>query len=223
MVGVAAIVAAIALVVSVSLLVTRTDSKNLATPGTAPTRPPPVQDEITHDNAAPPPPPPTTEAPPPPPPPTSEAPPPPPPTRADQRGATAAAAGPRPAPPAAAAPPPAPAAPRPITYSVTGTKAPLDRISITYTDASGMRRLRPNVYIPWSLTVTPISMSEVRLYPGVEPVAAEQVELLDHHQRRYGALVEREQRRADQLLMVDRHTQVWGHAARSRRLPPIAS
>jgi hypothetical protein len=43
---------------------------------------------------------------------------------------------------------------------VTGTKAPLDRISVTYTDASGRQRTQQNVYIPWSLTVTPISMSE---------------------------------------------------------------
>ena len=47
-----------------------------------------------------------------------------------------------------------------ITYTVTGTKAPLDRISVTYTDASGRQRTQQNVYIPWSLTVTPISMSE---------------------------------------------------------------
>jgi hypothetical protein len=69
-----------------------------------------------------------------------------------------------PAPPPAAAPPPAtstaPAGPRFITYTVTGTKAPLDRISVTYTDASGRQRTQQNVYIPWSLTVTPISMSE---------------------------------------------------------------
>ena len=43
---------------------------------------------------------------------------------------------------------------------MTGTKAPLDRISVTYTDASGRQRTQQNVYIPWSLTVTPISMSE---------------------------------------------------------------
>src|SRR6185312_1879726 len=45
-VGVAAIVAAIALVASVSVLVTRTDTNNLATPATT-TSAPPVQDEIT--------------------------------------------------------------------------------------------------------------------------------------------------------------------------------
>lgn len=42
-----------------------------------------------------------------------------------------------------------------ITYTVTGTKAPLDRISVTYTDASGRQRTQENVYIPWSLTVSP--------------------------------------------------------------------
>src|SRR5689334_379361 len=49
-VGVVAIVAAIALVVSVSVLVTRTDTDNLSKPDTttsAPPPPPPVQDEIT--------------------------------------------------------------------------------------------------------------------------------------------------------------------------------
>src|SRR5690242_3557028 len=63
-VGVAAIVAAIALVASVSVLVTRTDTDNLATPATT-TTPPPVQDEITTTTPPPPPPPPpetTTEA-----------------------------------------------------------------------------------------------------------------------------------------------------------------
>ena len=85
---------------------------------------------------------------------TQEPPPPPPPPH---RGAAARR---RPT----SAPPPAtttaPAGPRFITYSVTGTKAPLDRISVTYTDASGRQRTQQNVYIPWSLTVTPISMSE---------------------------------------------------------------
>ncbi|WP_082969117.1 MmpS family transport accessory protein, partial [Mycobacterium sp. E2699] len=74
-----------------------------------------------------------------------------------------------PAPPAAtptaAAPPPAttttPAGPRQVTYSVTGTKAPGDIISVTYVDASGRSRTQHNVYIPWSMTVTPISTSDV--------------------------------------------------------------
>lgn len=62
------------------------------------------------------------------------------------------------------APPPTsttPAGPRQVTYSVTGTKAPGDIISVTYVDASGRRRTQRNVYIPWSLTVTPISQSDV--------------------------------------------------------------
>ncbi|WP_231975805.1 MmpS family transport accessory protein, partial [Mycobacterium sp. E2462] len=75
---------------------------------------------------------------------------------------------PGPAPPpaptsSAAAPPPSttPAGPRQVTYSVTGTKAPGDIISVTYVDASGRRRTQHNVYIPWSITVTPISQSDV--------------------------------------------------------------
>ena len=54
-----------------------------------------------------------------------------------------------------------PAGPRQVTYSVTGTKAPGDIITVTYVDASGRRRTQRNVYIPWSLTVTPISQSDV--------------------------------------------------------------
>lgn len=168
-VGVAAILAAIALVVSVSLLFARTDTDNLANPVTT-TSKPPVQDEITTTTAPPAPPPPsTTEAPPPPPPPSSEPPPPPetvtqpppaPPPAAEAPPAPATTA----APPSAAAPPPpttTPAGPRQVTYSVTGTKAPGDIISVTYIDASGRRRTQHNVYIPWSITVTPISQSEV--------------------------------------------------------------
>ncbi|MBP1822260.1 hypothetical protein [Mycobacterium sp. OAE908] len=161
-VGVAAIVAAIALVASVSVLVTRTDTNNLATPATTTSPPPPVQDEITTTTPPPPPPPPppTTEAPPPPPPETvtvtQEPPPPPPP----------ASEAPPPPPVTTAAPPPpptstTPAGPRQVTYSVTGTKAPGDIITVTYIDASGRSRTQRNVYIPWSLTVTPISQSEV--------------------------------------------------------------
>src|SRR3954469_11663105 len=156
-VGVVAIVAAISLVVSVAVLVTRTDSETLATPGNSTTTSvPPVQDEIT-TTTPPPPPPPTSEEPPPPPPETitvTQEPPPPPPSASEAP----------PPPPAETGAPPAtntaPAGPRFITYSVTGTKAPLDRISVTYTDASGRQRTQQNVYIPWSLTVTPISMSE---------------------------------------------------------------
>ena len=53
------------------------------------------------------------------------------------------------------------AGPRQVTYAVTGTKAPGDIITVTYVDASGRSRTQRNVYIPWSLTVTPISQSEV--------------------------------------------------------------
>ncbi len=161
-VGVAAIVAAVALVASVSVLVTRTDTNNLATPATSTTTPPPVQDEITTTTPPPPPPPPTTEAPPPPPPQTvtvTQEPPPPPPPPAPSEAP--------PPPPATTTAPPAPptsttpAGPRQVTYSVTGTKAPGDIITVTYVDASGRSRTQRNVYIPWSLTVTPISQSEV--------------------------------------------------------------
>ncbi|MEI7915917.1 MAG: MmpS family transport accessory protein [Mycobacteriaceae bacterium] len=155
-VGVTAIIAAISLVVSVSLLVTRTDTNSLATPSTS-TSVPPVQDEITPP--PPPPPPPTSEEPPPPPPPetvtVTPEPPPPPPVTSEAP----------PPPPVTPPPPPpvttTPAGPRQVTYSVTGTKAPGDIITITYVDASGRRRTQRNVYIPWSLTVTPISQSDV--------------------------------------------------------------
>ncbi|MCV6970703.1 MmpS family protein [Mycobacterium bohemicum] len=165
-VGVAAIVAAIALVVSVSLLVARTDTTKLANPGTTTATTastPPMQDEITTTKPPPPPPPP--------PPPTTETP-----TATETQTVTVTPSTPPPPPPAptsaapppptttAAAPPPTtttPAGPRQVTYSVTGTKAPGDIISVTYVDASGRRRTQHNVYIPWSMTVTPISQSDV--------------------------------------------------------------
>lgn len=162
-VGVVAILAAVSLVVSVSLLVTGTQSDNLATPATTTTTAPPVQDEITTTTPPPPPPPPppTSEEPPPPPPETvtvtQEPPPPPPPPPAEET----------PPPPAdTSTPAPSPttttrSGPRQVTYSVTGTKAPGDIITVTYVDASGRSRTQRNVYIPWSLTVTPISQSEV--------------------------------------------------------------
>ncbi|MGV0744586.1 MmpS family transport accessory protein [Mycolicibacterium sp. XJ870] len=160
-VGVTAILAAIALVASVAVLVTRDDeTANLATPQPSTTSSlPPVQDEITTTTPpAPPPPPPTSVEPPPPPPETvtiTEPPPPPPP------------------PPGGEAPPPPPATttappttttqagPRQVTYSVTGTKAPGDIITITYVDGNGNRRTLRNVYIPWTFTMTPISNSDV--------------------------------------------------------------
>ncbi|MCX8556993.1 MmpS family transport accessory protein [Mycolicibacterium mucogenicum] len=54
-----------------------------------------------------------------------------------------------------------PTGPRYVTYRIWGTKAPLDRISVTYTDAAGRQRTQQNVYIPWMITLTPISMSDV--------------------------------------------------------------
>ncbi|MCB1263947.1 MAG: hypothetical protein KDB56_05020 [Mycobacterium sp.] len=163
-VGVTAIIAAIALVVSVSLLVTTTETDNLATPVTTTVKPPPVQDEIT--TPPPPPPPPAEEPPPPEPPPppppetvtvTPEPPPPPPPPVTPEAPPPPETAEPPPPPPTSTAP----AGPRQVTYSVTGTKAPGDIITVTYVDASGRRRTQRNVYIPWSLTVTPISQSDV--------------------------------------------------------------
>lgn len=109
-VGVAAIIAAVALVVSVSLLVTRPHTSKLAT-GDTTSSAPPVQDEITTTKPAPPPPPPA-------PPPTTEIP-----TATETQTVTVT-------PP----PPPPPA---------TTTAPP------------------HNVYIPWSMTVTPISQSDV--------------------------------------------------------------
>ena len=161
-VGIVAIIAAVSLVVSVSMLVMGTDSDNLANPGISTTKSaPPVQDEIT---------PTTPPPPPPPPPPPSEEPPPPPPET------VTVTQEPPPPPPPAEEPPPPPvdtstpapppttttrAGPRQVTYAVTGTKAPGDIITVTYVDASGRSRTQRNVYIPWSLTVTPISQSEV--------------------------------------------------------------
>lgn len=164
-VGVTAIIAAIALVVSVALLVTSTDTDQLANPDTTTSSAPPVQDEITTTTPPPPPPPPpppSSEPPPPPPPETVTVtePPPPPPVPVEPPP-------PPPAPETTSAPPPppptstTPAGPRQVTYTVTGTKAPGDIITVTYVDASGRSRTQRNVYIPWSLTVTPISQSEV--------------------------------------------------------------
>jgi Mycobacterium membrane protein len=158
-VGVVAIIAAVALVASVAVLVTKTENANVATPSTRSTSAgPPVQDEITTTMPLPPPPPP-------PPPPTEEPPPPPPETVTVTQETPPPEPAPSEEPPPPPPPPPPvttapPAGPRFITYTVTGTKAPLDRISVTYIDASGRQRTQQNVYIPWSLTVTPISMSE---------------------------------------------------------------
>ena len=48
-----------------------------------------------------------------------------------------------------------------LVVSVTVVVAPGDIISVTYVDASGRSRTQHNVYIPWSMTVTPISQSDV--------------------------------------------------------------
>ncbi|MBU8823967.1 MmpS family transport accessory protein [Mycolicibacterium goodii] len=150
-VGVTAIIAAIALVASVALLVARDDeTSNLATP-----RP-----STTTSSAPPPPPPPSEELPPPPPPETVTITEPPPPPAAPPPSSEP------PPPPATTttAPPPTtttPAGPRQVTYSVTGTKAPGDIITITYVDGNGNRRTLRNVYIPWTFTMTPISNSDV--------------------------------------------------------------
>ena len=163
-VGVVAILAAIALVAAVSLLVTRHDTSTLATPG-ATTSTTPFQDEMTTTTGptpTPSPPPSSTEASTPPPssePPTTAAPP-----TTTAAPPTTSAAPPASSPAAAvppAPPPTTPAGPRQVTYSVTGTKAPGDIITVTYVDASGRRRTQHNVYIPWSMTVTPISQSDV--------------------------------------------------------------
>jgi MmpS family membrane protein len=166
-VGVVAIIAAISLVVSVSLLVLGTESDNLNAQGgptSSTTTAPPVQDEITTTTPPPPPPPPPSEEPPPPPPPETVTVTEPPPAPAPAPEEPAPPPPPPEAPPSSAAPPPTTttrAGPRQVTYSVTGTKAPGDIITVTYIDASGRSRTQRNVYIPWSLTVTPISQSEV--------------------------------------------------------------
>jgi hypothetical protein len=157
-VGVAAILAAVALVASVALLVVPGLTSHQAAPTTTTTSAPPAWNEITKPptSEVPPPPPPTetvtvtTSVPPPSPTPSTETSPPPAPSAV-------------PSTTSAAPPPPTttPAGPRQVTYTVTGTKAPLDVITITFTDASGRSRMQRNVYIPWSFTLTPISNSDV--------------------------------------------------------------
>ena len=211
-VGVAAIVAAIALVVSVSLLFARTDTNKLANPGTStPVHAADAGRNHHHQATAPtattataPPPPPTatetqtvTVTPPPPPPP--------PPAAGDgHRAAAGLNAGDRS--PASATTATTPAGPRQVTYSVTGTKAPGDIISVTYVDASGRspyaaQRLHPVV----DDGHTDLAIRR-RLGPGVQPVPGQQAQLLDHHQRRDGAVVEQHRLTADELLMVSRYS-----------------
>lgn len=116
-----------------------------------------MQDEITKTSTpttttAPPPPPSSSEEPPPPLPSSEEPPPPPPPSEE-----------PAPEPSTTTQEPTTSSQAKPlqITYSVTGTKAPFDSITITFVDATGQRRVQRNAYIPWSMTLTPISQSEV--------------------------------------------------------------
>lgn len=65
-------------------------------------------------------------------------------------------------PTANAAPPPvdAAAAPRTITYQVTGSRPLLDMVTVVYTDSQGALQTDFNVALPWARTVT--------LDPGVE-------------------------------------------------------
>lgn len=179
-VGIAAIIAAITLVASVALLVAGRSDKTSDASRNNKTTPPPstsvsAWNEITTTTPPPPPPPPpTTTEPPPPPPPVTETvtvepppPPPPPPVTHEPPPVTTTTPPPPPTTTTTTPPPPptttttTPSGPKQITYSVTGSKAPLDRISITWTDGSGRTRVNPNVYIPWSITVTPISNSEI--------------------------------------------------------------
>lgn len=159
-VGVTVIIAAVALVVSVALLFVRTETDDLATPATPITSTPslpPVQDEIITTTPPPAPPPPSEEPPPPPPEPETTAPPPveaPPETTTQPPETTTTTT-------TSTTTTTTPAGPRQITYSVTGTKAPFDQITITYIGPSGQRQTLRNAYIPWSLTLTPISRSEV--------------------------------------------------------------
>ncbi|MGB3332480.1 MAG: MmpS family transport accessory protein [Mycobacterium sp.] len=158
-VGVTVIIAAVSLVVSVALLFARTETHDLATPATSSSTVsvPPVQDEITRTSTStttPPPPPPSSEEPPPPPPSSEEPPPPPPPPPSEEPA-------PEPSTTTQETTTTTQAKPLQVTYSVTGTKAPFDQITITYVDASGQRRTQRNAYIPWSLTLTPISQSEI--------------------------------------------------------------
>lgn len=157
-VGVTVIVAAVSLVVSVALLFARTETHDMDTPVTTTSSDlmPPVQDEITRTS--------TTTTVPPPPSTTSEEPPPPVETSATTEEPPPPVETPAPEPSTTTSEPATTttqAKPLQVTYTVTGTKAPFDQITITYVDASGQRRTLRNAYIPWSVTVTPISLSEV--------------------------------------------------------------
>ena len=73
---------------------------------------------------------------------------------------------------------------------------------MTYVDASGRRRTQRNVYIPWSLTVTPISQSDVGSVQASSLFLVSRLNCSDHDQRRDRLVIESEQRRADELLMM---------------------
>lgn len=60
----------------------------------------------------------------------------------------------------AAVPPPAPAAPRTVTYRVTGNRQLIDLVTVIYTDGQGALRTDVNVALPW--------VKQVVLDPGVE-------------------------------------------------------
>lgn len=172
-VGVAAIIAAITLVASVALLVAgRSDQTNGAARSSTVTPTPTTTpwNEIiptTTPSPSPPPPPPPSPSPeepppPPPPPPEPEPEPVPEPVPAPhEEPPPTPSPTPTPTPTPSPTPTPTPKGPRQITYTVTGNKVPLDRISITWADGTGRTRVNPNVNIPWSITVTPISNSEI--------------------------------------------------------------
>lgn len=159
-VGVAVIVAAVTLVATVGYLVASrtTDLHDQSADVTTSSRDlmPPVQDEITRTST-------TTQPPPPPSSTTSEEPPPPVETSTTTEEPPPPVEAPAPEPSNTTSEPPTTTQAKPlqVTYSVTGTKAPFDQITITYVDPSGQRRTLRNAYIPWSVTVTPISLSEV--------------------------------------------------------------
>ncbi|SPM31257.1 MmpS family transport accessory protein [Mycobacterium terramassiliense] len=56
-----------------------------------------------------------------------------------------------------------PSGPVQVTYSVTGTKAPGDSITVEYVDASGRLRTEPDIDVPWTLTLALTSPSAVRI------------------------------------------------------------
>ena len=201
-VGVAAIIAAIALVTSVAVLVTRTDTDDLAVPETTTTTSaPPAQDEITTT------PPPPAPPPPPPPPPTEEPPPPPPPETV-----TVTEEPPPPPPPPAEAPPPVTTAAAAACDDDPGGPAPGHLLGDRNegTRRHHQRHLRRRIRSPAhpAQRVHPVVVDRdsdlavrSRLRPGVQPVPGQQAQLLDHDERRNGVVVQYRQRGADQLLM----------------------